>query len=367
MTEIIASKATLYRKLSNDGRAFIHCSHRKPPSSSSSSSDAYYVPKWNVFANTKHKIFAHKSVILKVYKDDRYASNIDLVDLLLAPLPKVYLVFGRDEKECDFCVQHLSISRKHCIFYFNRNGHVYLFDISTHGVLINDAPVPKRKHVQLKHEDRIQFGQSSRCYVVCVGDKPVPHHRDDQENMTVTANRHVDDKTDKKLKKTELEKQKLQLENTKQSVKINEMQKMIEKLTLELTQSKQRKNVQSEDEKHDDDGDKNDGNGNSDSENGNESDDDDDDDDEEEDTEEEEEEQDENDEDSEEHEHDAKNVRRVTKINGVDFLKERNHLSKLTVVKLRYYIDKNKINVGRVKKAELINVITNDLKKHFRA
>ena len=55
----------------------------------------------------------------------------------------------------------------------------------------------------------------------------------------------------------------------------------------------------------------------------------------------------------------------ITKINGIDFLKQIDNLSRLTVVKLRYYVDKNKINVGRVKKAELVKIIKSDLEKHF--
>ena len=57
--------------------------------------------------------------------------------------------------------------------------------------------------------------------------------------------------------------------------------------------------------------------------------------------------------------------KRISSINGIDFVKEANNLSKLTVVKLRYYTDANKIDVGKVKKAELVKIVKKDLKKHF--
>ena len=63
-------------------------------------------------------------------------------------------------------------------------------------------------------------------------------------------------------------------------------------------------------------------------------------------------------------ENEAKNKRK-SKIKGIDFLKEIDNLSKLTVVKLKYYIDANNMNVGRVKKAELVHIIKKDLELHF--
>ena len=66
-----------------------------------------------------------------------------------------------------------------------------------------------------------------------------------------------------------------------------------------------------------------------------------------------------------EEDEEEENGKRVTRINGVDFIKEKDNLGRLTVVKLKYYVDKNGINVGRVKKAELVKIIKKDLEKHY--
>merc|ERR1711902_323667 len=57
--------------------------------------------------------------------------------------------------------------------------------------------------------------------------------------------------------------------------------------------------------------------------------------------------------------------KKISKIKGIDFVKEVDNLSKLTVVKLRYYTDKNNIDVGRVKKSELVKIIKKDIQTHF--
>ena len=70
----------------------------------------------------------------------------------------------------------------------------------------------------------------------------------------------------------------------------------------------------------------------------------------------------ETDQDTEEYEEEQ----RLRKIHGIDFVEEIDNLSKLTVAKLKYYIDENDIKIGkRIRKAELIKIIKKDIQKHF--
>ena len=57
--------------------------------------------------------------------------------------------------------------------------------------------------------------------------------------------------------------------------------------------------------------------------------------------------------------------KRVATVKGIDFVKERPHLSRLTVVKLKYYAERNGLNVGKVRKAELVKIIGKDIDRHF--
>ena len=57
--------------------------------------------------------------------------------------------------------------------------------------------------------------------------------------------------------------------------------------------------------------------------------------------------------------------KRVATVKGIDFVKERPHLSRLTVVKLKYYAERNGLNVGKVRKAELVKIIGKDIDTHF--
>ena len=66
------------------------------------------------------------------------------------------------------------------------------------------------------------------------------------------------------------------------------------------------------------------------------------------------------------HSEDEDDTKRVSKVKGIDFVKERDNLSKLTVVKLKYYTERNGINVGKVRKAELVEIVRKDIDRHFR-
>eukprot|EP00484_Ammonia_sp_Unknown_P020787 CAMPEP_0197026630 /NCGR_PEP_ID=MMETSP1384-20130603/6676_1 /TAXON_ID=29189 /ORGANISM="Ammonia sp." /LENGTH=446 /DNA_ID=CAMNT_0042455329 /DNA_START=26 /DNA_END=1366 /DNA_ORIENTATION=- len=382
ITELIASKPNLYRTISSDGRAFIHSYHKQQQQHKQHSLAPinYTVPQWGIGSSTKSRIYAHISMRFKMYKHGKFLREVDLMQLLFAEQSKSYLLFGRDE-DTDFCLQHISISRKHCFFQFGNDGVLYIYDVSTHGVLINERLIPKRKHVELKHKDTLKFGQSTRCYVFLVGKQKTLRNDNNKENeVAVTP--------------MDREKEELRLQNKQQNEKINQMQQTIEKLTVDLnmaqksvsTKSKQlvslmeqmeclnvtnstrkkrerrqqevernhaeiaskakqsnaKKSRLSKEEKNDHDEA----------------------DDEEDVVDAEEKEEADDDEEIVLSVHD-KIPKRVAKIKGIDFVSEYANLSKLTVAKLRYYVDKNKIDVGRVKKAELVKVIKRDLHKHF--
>lgn len=76
------------------------------------------------------------------------------------PLPAT---FGK-LKECTFCLDHPSISRKHAQIYADLEGNVILHDLgSVHGTFVNKKRVDS---VPLRDGDQARFGLSSRIYIV---------------------------------------------------------------------------------------------------------------------------------------------------------------------------------------------------------
>ena len=76
------------------------------------------------------------------------------------PLPAT---FGK-LKECTFCLDHPSISRKHAQIYADLEGNVILHDLgSVHGTFVNKKRVDS---VPLRDGDQVRFGLSSRIYIV---------------------------------------------------------------------------------------------------------------------------------------------------------------------------------------------------------
>ena len=46
---------------------------------------------------------------------------------------------------CDIVLEHPSISRKHAVFQFHKNGKLFLYDLeSTHGIKVNKKVVPQK-------------------------------------------------------------------------------------------------------------------------------------------------------------------------------------------------------------------------------
>ena len=167
ITEVVASIPNLYRTISSDGRAFIQYKASVP--TASSHRFKHSAPKWAVLEKDKRRLFGALSVSFRIEKEGAFIRDIDLGGALLAEPQRSFIVFGRDPSS-DFCVQHPSISRHHSLFQFGNDGALFLYDLSTHGTLLNRKAIPKRKYVELKHLDRIRFGHSSRCYTLTIGE-----------------------------------------------------------------------------------------------------------------------------------------------------------------------------------------------------
>lgn len=88
-------------------------------------------------------------------------------------------LIGRDSAVVDLPAEHPSISKQHAVIQFRytekRNeygdkiGRVkpYLIDLeSANGTAVNSKKVPESRYVELRDKDMIQFGQSTREYVL---------------------------------------------------------------------------------------------------------------------------------------------------------------------------------------------------------
>jgi len=312
ITEVIASIPNLYRTISKDGRPFIHCYSNHKEQAAGSRSFQHSVPKWAVVENDKTALFGARPVSLSIFKEGAFVRDIALSDTLMAEPNRSHIVFGRDPSS-DFCVQHPSISRHHSLFQFGSDGTVFLFDLSTHGTLLNHKEIPKRKYVELKHGDKIRFGHSSRTYVLSIGKGA------DKENAKNAMNAKRTQPDDQRLNEMQQTIARLtkDLDSAKKKVatKSNQVASlMLQMECLKVTKSRKQETSDSDEEQ------------NTESE---------------------------------------QSPERVSKIKGIDFVAERHDLSKLTVVRLRYYTERNGINVGKVRKADLVKIIANDIKKHF--
>eukprot|EP00761_Pharyngomonas_kirbyi_P014671 gb/GECH01014701.1/.p1 GENE.gb/GECH01014701.1/~~gb/GECH01014701.1/.p1 ORF type:complete len:306 (+),score=98.12 gb/GECH01014701.1/:1-918(+) len=102
-----------------------------------------------------------------------------LGDPLLIYKQRSYL-FGRERKVVDIPTDHPSCSKQHAVVVFRRIMHQdpltleetqeikpYLIDLSsTNGTKLNGEQIDDRRYYELKPKDRIQFGNSSRTFVL---------------------------------------------------------------------------------------------------------------------------------------------------------------------------------------------------------
>ncbi|KFA51135.1 hypothetical protein S40293_04788 [Stachybotrys chartarum IBT 40293] len=102
----------------------------------------------------------------------------DIVDTIDLSSRSCWLV-GREMAIVDLPAEHPSISKQHAVIQFRytekRNeygdkiGRVkpYLIDLeSANGTILNNEKVPESRYLELRDKDMVQFGQSTREYVI---------------------------------------------------------------------------------------------------------------------------------------------------------------------------------------------------------
>lgn len=102
--------------------------------------------------------------LLYVFKDEEVVQELYLHR-------KAYFVFGRDEDLADVLTEHPSCSKEHAVVQFRKNktGEVvpYLIDLeSTNGTKLNHEKVANARYIELRDNDVVMFGESSREYVI---------------------------------------------------------------------------------------------------------------------------------------------------------------------------------------------------------
>jgi smad nuclear-interacting protein 1 len=114
---------------------------------------------------------------LYVFKDSEILETIEL------SLRSCWLV-GRELAVVDMPAEHPSISKQHAVIQFryiekknefgDKLGKVrpYLIDLdSANGTLLNKEEVPPSRYLELRNEDMVQFGHSTREYVLMLSPK----------------------------------------------------------------------------------------------------------------------------------------------------------------------------------------------------
>jgi smad nuclear-interacting protein 1 len=107
----------------------------------------------------------------------------DIVDTIELGTRSCWLV-GRELAVVDLPAEHPSISKQHAVIQFRytekRNefgdkiGRVkpYLIDLeSANGTMLNSDKVPESRYLELRNKDMIQFGSSTREYVLMLAPK----------------------------------------------------------------------------------------------------------------------------------------------------------------------------------------------------
>jgi smad nuclear-interacting protein 1 len=107
----------------------------------------------------------------------------DIIDTIELSSRSCWLV-GREAAIVDLLAEHPSVSKQHAVIQFRytekRNefgdkvGRVkpYLVDLeSANGTTLNNEKVPDRRYLELRDKDMIQFGLSTREYVLMLAPK----------------------------------------------------------------------------------------------------------------------------------------------------------------------------------------------------
>lgn len=107
----------------------------------------------------------------------------DILETIDLSIRSCWLV-GRDLAVVDLPAEHPSVSKQHAVIQFrwiekknefgDRMGRVrpYLIDLeSANGTMLNKEPVPASRYLELRDKDMIQFGDSTREYVLMLPPK----------------------------------------------------------------------------------------------------------------------------------------------------------------------------------------------------
>ncbi|KAI1429015.1 SMAD/FHA domain-containing protein [Xylaria sp. FL1777] len=107
----------------------------------------------------------------------------DIIDTIPLSNRSCWLI-GRDMAVVDMTAEHPSVSKQHAVIQFryiekhneygDKLGKVkpYLIDLeSANGTLLNSKKVPQSRYLELRAKDMIQFGQSTREYVLMLAPK----------------------------------------------------------------------------------------------------------------------------------------------------------------------------------------------------
>lgn len=117
---------------------------------------------------------ASQSWRLFVFKDTDTLDHLDLNS-------RTCWLFGRERAVADYPIEHLSCSKQHAVIQFrytekrsefgDKRGKVkpYIIDLdSSNGTKVNGKKIPDRRFFELKSNDVINFGESSRDYVIMI-------------------------------------------------------------------------------------------------------------------------------------------------------------------------------------------------------
>ena len=107
-----------------------------------------------------------------VFRDARVIETIELSH-------RSCWLFGREAAVVDYLIEHPSSSKQHAVLQFryvekknefgDKIGKVkpYLIDLeSANGTMLNDEQVPPGRYLELRSDDMVKFGHSTREYLV---------------------------------------------------------------------------------------------------------------------------------------------------------------------------------------------------------
>ena len=95
-----------------------------------------------------YRLYEYKTTLLKIHK-----------------LKLPFYTIGKHPEINTIVLSHESISTQHCALQY-KNDLLYLVDFSTNGTFVNNQKVPVDKMYELRENDVIKFGFSTREYVV---------------------------------------------------------------------------------------------------------------------------------------------------------------------------------------------------------